>query len=167
MDLRQTLLEEKRRRGFISLAGIERLITPENVAAQLALRDLRPGPSSVFTIASTARKLFAILVLLELEHHAPNLIRERISDRLFPIHDKADIPLFETESQRQAFFTEQWTIPPRFDRDKHLECPTATVLPFLEKERVNNGTFGILYRVKVADGHLHGYSSVPPTSQRP
>jgi len=159
MDLRQLLLEEKKRMGFISVARLVELVTAESVAARLAFRGFHNDSPAVSAIVSTARKLFAILVLLELEHQAPALIRSGKSDSMFPI-DETDIPPFETQHHLQAFFSEQWIIPPRFDRDKHLEFSGATVLPFLEKERANNGTFGVLYKVRLADGHLDGYSSV-------
>jgi len=159
MDLRPRLLNEKKKLRFISIAALTRLITESSVAAHLAFRGIQHQRSGVSAIVSTAPKLFAILIILKLEHHILDFVRGGKTDDMFPISE-ADIPAFETEKHRQEFFLEQWTIPPRFDRKRHLEFPRNAKPPFLEKERSNNGTFGIIYKVKVADGHLPGYSAV-------
>lgn len=101
-----------------------------------------------------ARKLVAVLVLGRLERHVLDLIvSRRTTDEVFPIEDWQVIPPLDTDERGQVR-REQWSVPPVLGREEHIQFPRGAVLPFLSKESVSHGSFGIVYKVKIADGHL-------------
>ena len=159
MALRQSLLQEKQQHRFISFAALAKLINETSVGDSLLSRNIQLISPIVSTIVSKAPKLFAILVLLELEHRIPDLINKGTTDDVFPIR-QVNFPGFEDDKNLQDVCREQWIVPPKLDDAAHLELPRDARLPFTEKDFSNNGTFGIIYKVKVADGHLSANSSV-------
>jgi hypothetical protein len=155
MSLRQRLIEEKEKKGFISIPKLEELVTLSSV--QQFLSTLPPAPPELLQkIVPGSRKLFAVLVLAELEKSILDIIIVRgIADDVFPAYDSDAIPLGSSD-ERRRFLKEQWAIPPILGRERHLEFPSGTILPFLQKKFVDHGTFGVVYKVRVAEGHLHG-----------
>jgi hypothetical protein len=155
MSLRQGLIEEKEKKGFISITKLEELVTLSSVQQSLSTPPV--PPELLQKIVSGSRKLFAVLVLAELEKSILDIIIVRgITDDVFPAYGSDAIPPLESSEERRRFLKEQWAIPPILGGKRHLEFPSGTVLPFLQKKYVDHGTFGVVYKLRVAEGHLHG-----------
>lgn len=155
MSLRQKLVEEKEKRKFISVAKLEELVTLSSIQEFLPTS---PVPQEELRkIVPSARKLIAVLVLAELEHYILDfIIDRRITDNVFSAGDSNAIIFLESSEERRRFLKEQWTVPPVLGGEKHLGFPLGTVLPFLQTKYVDHGTFGIVYKVRIAEGHLQG-----------
>lgn len=161
MHLRRQLLDQKEKERFISVSALRQLVVESSVRECLRIRGIVLESHALSTIVSKASKLFSILVLMGCEYHIEDWIAEDISDDIFPIVDQNQVPShFEVDEDRRTFFRYQWAFPPVFNAQDHMNFPRDTVLPFLEREHVNNGTFGLIYRVRVADGHLAGVEEV-------
>ena len=156
MSLRERLSEEKEKAGFISVKVLEHLITPTSVQQLLGLSPEPTGGDFERALAKSlprARKLLAVLVLAELESYIPLIITQGITDDIFPIESLQTIPPLDSKEEAMLF-KEQWSIPPVLQSEKHLQLPEGALLPFLQKKLVDSGSFGIVYRVKLAKGHL-------------
>jgi len=157
MSLQERLVERKRL-GFISVKVLEELITPSSVQQLLSQDASVPvhqvDQDYVVKALPRARKLIAVLVLTGLEQHILEIISERrMTDDIFPIDNWWTFPSLAAEDAK-CVYSEQWTIPPVLKRGKHLQFPEGVILPFLSKRCVSYGSFGIVYRVEIADGHL-------------
>lgn len=165
MDLRQSLKEELNGnrnydgREFIPAQTLTKLVTQQTVHDTLG----RIGEDLIDRIASEAPRIFAILLLIERGYHILSFLDGRLCDEKLPI-DEVNVPHFETEDDRLNFFRIQFCFPPIFEKHRHLELPEEIVLPFVEFSYVANGSFGMVYKVKVAEGHLLGSADVklPP-----
>lgn len=169
MSLRQELLREKRVREFISISKLEELVTVSSVKEYLSSYFGEPTtpipPDLPQRIVPRARKLFAVLVLSELEGSISEFVIEHgVTDHVFPVSDSDAIPPLGSREERRKFLKEQWTIPPILKEGEHLELPLGTILPFLEMKYIEHGSFGAVYKVRVAEGHLEraslGYTAV-------
>jgi len=159
MDLRRCLQGHLHECRFIPLTAITSLITPERVRETLISRGLSIETYPIDHIVSVAPRVFAILVLAEGVHHIKDFIDKGLSDDSLPM-DEAVIPDFETKDGKLHFIRIQRKFPPLFEKPKHLELPDDTVLPFLEQTYVDNGSFGMVYKIKVAEGYLPESTSV-------
>ena len=161
MSLRDKLLQQKEEIGFISVKALEELITPAHVQQFSSGRPHEPpGPDFQSLLAKSlprARKLVAVLILAELDHYIPIFIAQGATDDIFRTQDMRGLPFMESE-ERARLAKEQTAVPPILREKEHLLLPQGTVLPFLQKKRVNHGSFGIVYRVTIARGHLDAYS---------
>lgn len=158
MPLQELLLTQRDKEGFISVSALKKLVTEESV--KQCLRSHSHSADVISTIVSTAPKLFSILVLLECETTIFGLIADHISDSIFPIHKDIDVPTPVPLESRQAFFEYQYDYPPVFETRFHMDIFQNTKLPFMDRSYLNNGTFGMIYKLRVADGHLAGIESV-------
>jgi len=160
MSLRETLLDQKHKFGFISVKALEELITPSSI--QKILRDglaqhigetiNRP----LMALIPRARKCIALLIIAKFECQIRDVIDREITDAIFPLQDTqitAIFPMLDSEG-RSKLLEEQWTIPPVLRQNEHLEFPEGAPLPFLRKQRDKHGSFGLVFKVKIADGHL-------------
>lgn len=160
MSLRQQLNTQLNKEGFISVSTLKQLITETSVEKRLRIRALPAQTQVISAIVSKASKLFSILVLIECDYHIAGLIADGITDNIFPIAEEDKVTYFEVDQSRQDFFKLQRQFPPVFETETHMDWPENTKLPFLEKTWMNSGAFGLIYRVRVADGHLTGHQSV-------
>jgi hypothetical protein len=164
MSLRQSLLEEKEKKGFISIRRLEKLVTLDSVREYLSnTLHKYPEPNLQLLcqkIIPKARKLLAVLVLAKLESSIIDFTDVRgITDSIFPVHDSViPLPLENTEDIH-SFLEEQWTVPPILMEDKHMEFPKGAKLPILKQGFIGHGSSGIVYKVRVVEGHLHGTRS--------
>jgi hypothetical protein len=159
MALRDLLVETKTKYGFISICKIRDLITQTTVEHHLELKNIEHSNSLKSTIIARSRKLIGILILLDLEIHIEDILGMGICDEIFPVK-QGNIFFLENDDDKYRFYLEQWAVPLAFSPEHHMNLPREAILPFLSKTRVNHGTFGIVYKVRVADGHLvdHGVS---------
>jgi hypothetical protein len=160
MSLQQKLLEEKGKRGYIFITKLEELVTLSSVGQFLSCYFDKSGtpvpPDLHEKIVPSSRKLFAVLVLAGLEKWILDFfVVRRITDKIFPASDSDVMPSPGTAEERHRFLKEQWTIPPILSAERHLNFPLGTILPFLGKKFADHGSFGRLYKVRVAEGHLH------------
>ena len=156
MSLKESLAQIKGRYGFIPISNLRELVTHIAVQNHLELQGVKISKTLKPTTVVRSRKLFAILILLALERHIENLLDNGITDDIFPAHE-SDLSILEDDEDRHRFLVEQWTIPLPFHPEQNMNIPRNAILPFLSKERINYGTFGIVYKVRVADGHLVNY----------
>lgn len=156
MDLRILLAQNKAKYGFISASKLREMITPASIQKHLEKKAITLSIPLDPKAVARSRKLIAVLVLLDLEKHIEDAIVQGFGDEIFP--SKPDnISFLEDHEEKYQFCLEQWVIPPVFRPDQHIELPKEAILPFLDNTRINHGAFGIVYKVKVADGHLAGY----------
>lgn len=169
VPLREQLLTQKEREKFISISALEQLITPDSVEQCLRVCSDLDGqpvdPAIVPDIVSKAPKLFSILVLLQCEYLVTKLIAEGVFDSIFPILYEDDVskrlpPELLPSRFRGPLFRQQRDFPLAFKARDHMEIPQNYTVPFLKKNIVNNGTFGVIYDVEVAEGHLLGNENV-------
>ena len=160
MSLREKLLEQKEKQpGFISVRDLQDLVTADSVARLLSCDDPKiPSPADQAALEEAlprARKLTAVLILARLEAYIRDIVVKRgiTDEKVFPIgHWPAILPLSAEEMERIG--REEWAVPLVLKSKHHIKLPRGAVLPYLRKERVNHGAFGIVYKVKIADGHL-------------
>lgn len=117
-------------------------------------------------IVSVAPRVFAILVLARLAHHTKYFVDEGLGDESLPM-DEAAMPDFKTTDGKLNFIRIQQKLPPVFEKSKHLELPDGTILPFLDQSYSDNGSFGMIYKVTVAEGCLPGSGSVRAITPKP
>lgn len=168
MDLRKRLEDELRRNSnynghaYFPAGSLAALITRQNIYK--ALGDI--DEELVGRILCDASRVFAILVLIERKYHIFDFLDRRLCDDLLPI-GKFDLPDFGAEDDRDKFYRLQFHFPPIFERHRHLELLEQMVLPFLRYSIIDNGSFGYVYKVKVAQGHLPGSQNVWSLILRP
>jgi hypothetical protein len=156
MSLKESLAQSKGRYGFIPISKLRELVTYITVQSHLELQGVKISKALKPNTVVRSRRLFAILILLALECHIENVLDNGITDDIFPAQE-SDLSILEDDEDRHRFLVEQWTIPLPFHPEQNMNLPRDAILPFLSKEKINYGTFGIVYRVRVADGHLINY----------
>ena len=138
---------------FISVARLEELINQRAVSGILG-EETSPEVSE--SIVSSSRKLFAILVLLDSEREILRFHEKNADDNEFPLSDDEEL-CCETAAHTRLhseIMHKQWVVPPVFRKSQHLELPASYIPPFLEIDEIDGGSFGIVYKVTVAKGHL-------------
>lgn len=161
-QLREQLLQEISLHGFVSWSALSILVNKQSVSSCLHTRGITVPATIVQEIVTTSSKLFALLVLVEREHDILECLDKKIDDDVFPI--SSDHPLsLKLNGNATSVLEVQWKVPPRFEKCRHLDLPVGFIPPFLEMRETNRGSFGYIYKVRVGDGHLPGYSSVGRT----
>ena len=160
MELKQALEDELKLYKFIPLETLDRLITQESVASYLDENPLDRDATYLQQITSIAPKLFAILVLLGRENSIKDYLSKGFCDKNFPILDKSDIPDIGRTEDKQELYKKQWQIPIVLQQSQHLDLPLEFIPPFLEQRYVHHGSFGAVYKVRVANGQLPQCNSV-------
>lgn len=137
------------------------------------LRSLKPPPvlANGFEISlekwlPEARKFAAVMILSDLAGHIPPCVGEHLLDaEVFRIRDmdpEMDLrkvtTLNDTEKERLPKGSKRWAVSPILDGTKHVELPPGTILPFTAKERIGGGSWGTVYKVKIAKGHFKSHS---------
>jgi len=156
MDLRHKLLGVKERYGFISISEIRKLVTEEAVRSHLKsnYKEGSTWPKSQFSLSL---KLITILILIGEEACLEQFLKQNISDDIFPVAE-IKVPVFQDTNKKHRFFVEQDTVPPIFRPYEQLYLSRTTTLPFISsKERIGSGSFGIVKRVTVANGHIENF----------
>ena len=154
MDLKQALEDELRLYHFIQLGALRHLITPKSVQAYLKNSGLDLRTVDLQEIVSKALKLFAVLVLLERADTITKYLSNGFSDKDFPILKESDIPNITCVEDKRALLKKQWQVPIVLQRSRNLDLPAEFIRPFLQSECRDHGSFAIVYKVLVANGHL-------------
>ena len=166
MEVKHELEQDLESCGFIQLSTLDRSITEESVRAYSDSNRLKLRTAQLQDIATKAPRLFAILVLLDRGGAITECLQKRFFDEEFfdktgKAFGKADIPDI-VGVDKQALYDRQWQIPIVLPRSPHLNLPNEFIPPFLpSKERQpRHGSFGFVYKEKVASGHIENYESV-------
>lgn len=161
MDLKQELEQEVKTNKFIQKSALRRLITKESVRTFFHNKDLDLGTVDLQDITSRAPKLFAILVLLGQGEAIKDCLQKGFRDKKFPILKKAHIPNIGRVNE-QGLYERQWEIPDALPRSGDITFPAEFIRPFLGEldTRPQHGSFGYVYKVRVASGYLEEHESV-------
>lgn len=160
MSLHEDLIEERRLHKFISIGALRRLVTESAVRKCLSSVNNQLEPVLISRIVAQCPKLFAILVLLGLERFITEPCLQEHSDSIFPVALN-NVPPIGNVDDRKKFLRTQWDIPLKFDAERHSEFPSETILPFFKQGiKSITGAYGKVKMVKVAEGHLDGWSQV-------
>lgn len=161
MNLRTSLIQERAEHNqLISIGALQRLVTESSVQECLSSAKIPFGSDLVSHIVSCCPKIFAILVLLEMEEHIIKLFNQRLTDSIFPVASK-DVPPFRNEKNRVDFYDTQWCIPPRIDAKSHPKLHRNEKLPYTRKEGdQRNGACGLVDKVTILEGHLAEWPEV-------
>jgi len=156
MDLRHELLGVKEKYGFIPISEIRKLVTKEAVRSHLK-SNYEEGSTWPESQISLSLKLITILILIGEETCLEQFLKQNISDEIFPVAE-SKVPVFQDTNKKHRFFVEQDIVPPIFRPSEQLCLPRTTTLPFISsQERIGSGSFGIVKRVKIANGHIENF----------
>ena len=166
--LREThvLIENYKREQFFCGAEVDKLMTRKAISDWKETHPLhRPSDIGVNKddlvdrIAGDHRhrQLFAILVAAELECFAFAVLSEDQSGKVFPNIKYKSF----SRSEQQRLDKSLQKLSPVFSESEHKDLAPVTVLPFIQRtDTGHRGSFGRIYRVEVADGHLESYKKV-------
>lgn len=160
MLLREELDQELLRYNFISLSALHKLVHAASIQSCLFESGVTVQPNVLEEITSRSPKLFALLTLQGREYSIEDYHLTGFHDDNFPLLKEEDVPHVGSRDERLSIYRAQWKIPIVLEKSRHLDLPPEFVPPFLEERTVGHGAFGFVSRVRVADGHLPGYSSV-------
>lgn len=152
MDLKEELIQKREQDGFISIGFIKRLITLKRAQAHFKARQIETSEALTSTALSNRGRITTILILLDLESYFEKFVQMDLSDAIFPVTE-SDIRLFTDDDDRNDFITHQWVIPLPFYTEKHVDLPSMAILPFTSKKRISHGSFGMVYKVCLAEGY--------------
>ncbi|KAL9596846.1 MAG: hypothetical protein Q9219_005516 [cf. Caloplaca sp. 3 TL-2023] len=161
---RPYLIENYKKQEFFCKAAIYTLMDRATVSAWAKKHPLHRGSDDnaddenlVDRIVSSHRLLFAFLVAAELESFTFAILKEYHNDTSPPKINEKALNLSSEEQQRLRKSLQKFS--PVFKKSEHEHLSFDTVLPFTHREETDKkGTFGKIYRVKVADGHLENSS---------
>ena len=161
---RPALIENYKKQRFFCKAAVDNLLTRETISTWIKTHPLHRESSTeahkevtIDGIINNARLLFAILVATELESFTSTLLAKGQSDKSLPSIDYECLNMSSEERQRLMESCKKFS--PILRRNTHVTFSLETVLPFTQREPTDKrGTFGLIYRVEVADGHLEGYN---------
>ena len=168
LDRDPVLIKNYDKEKFFCKAAVDELMTPEAISAwkktDALHRDSDIGVDEDDLVDRIARdhrhrQLFAILVATKLERFTFAVLNADQSGEVFPNIKYEDLDL--DPSQRQRLNESLRKLSPVFSEGEHKNLSSETVLPFTERENTDlKGSFGKIYRVKIADGHLEKYTQV-------
>ena len=150
---------------FLCLGIIKGIITREMIEARTKTHSLRRSPDSSFKDSQLTDKildsplLFAVLVLAELEFLTEELLFHHINVERLVEMDHNGLSLKADEEERLQKYCK--LVAPVFRADRHKIIHLGGVLPFKEyKATPMAGSFGAIYEIEVADGHLENFDAV-------
>ena len=166
MDLKRQL-EKAETQGFIPLKGLQRLINAKSVRDYFSSKNVKISREGSEEISLKAPRLFAINVLLDRGWVVQEYLSKHCDDKDLPFFQSSDIPEIGSTEYRSRLYRKQWVIPTILQPTEHRNFPTGFIPPitYEDKQMKNRGgKFGQVHKVKVADGHLAGHSTVRTTS---
>ncbi|KAM0541576.1 hypothetical protein ACHAPJ_013178 [Fusarium lateritium] len=154
--------------GFVSINALNVLFSEHDLPQVLSAKQRKV----IKTLGSQDQKWVAILLLAKLDAHIPHFLNwahtNRSTERI--LSDDITLEFFTTlfnklgvEGKELEKFEEwRWAIPPILRKDPHLKLEAKTKLPWLKKEKADNGSYGFVSKVQVAQGHLESEWSKTP-----
>ena len=168
MDLKERL-EKAKTPGFIPLKALHRLIDAKSVRDYLSSKNVKISQAGSEEISSKAPRLFAIHVLLDRGWVVQEYLSKGFGDKDLPFFKISDIPEIGIAAYRSNLYRKQWDIPTVLQPVEHRNFPTGFIPPITNEDKQlkdRGGMFGHVYKVRVADGHLAGHSTVRTTPLR-
>lgn len=153
---------------FVTMETIEQTFTPELIQEMITTyghpSHTNLDQSKVDCLSlDDSRVLFAILLLARLEqYYKPLLLGGLKDDVLFDEDsfkaccDLADVSDIENDTLRAS----RNRVGALLYQGKRQVLSKGVVLPYVERDKKGNGSFGVIYRVEVAPGHLRGSNEV-------
>ena len=154
------------RRDVVPLESLQKLLTDHSVGSHLESRGVPVSAEIRGKIVDKGLRLFAILILLKCEE-AVNSIFQHLDDDVLPL-EKTDIGNMIPEAarivDRQEFLNHQhYFFPVLTCEYPPQQYPRSSKLPFTQKSKeLMHGSYGEVFKVKIATGHLKGH---PPVGQ--
>jgi serine/threonine protein kinase len=160
---------------FLPLSDLNDKITRDSIKAQLSygIRLFHRGlPDNVFL---HAKKVFAILVLIEEPCAIKDLIQEGLTDEDLPLSRKGDsdynvlvsacgkifksFASWDKESRVRDFLDKQWLVqaPVLDTTGKHIVLDPKCALPFQESVAKARGGFGVVHQGTLHPAHQQGF----------
>ncbi|KAL8724979.1 MAG: hypothetical protein Q9181_006583, partial [Wetmoreana brouardii] len=160
----KTMLATYKGQEFISFKTVKRLLTTEQILENV-LRDQQDGPALVerlgqdISAIENSRMLFAVLLLAHLEQYYPRLLSNDIRDEALFDEDfcqVAQLPDIHKDSLR----ANRNRFGAVLHQGRRPVISKDVVLPFLERNQENYGSYGTIYKVEPASGHLRASDEV-------
>lgn len=157
---------EQSAEGFVSITALRKIITETSVQEYLKSRIETDSVANEHAPFPTAReivhkmpKLLAVLLYCNFDEYLRPFLGQDQSDAMFPA--SLDSELFSKNEHWEKFHLNQWKIAPLMNTSVHLDPPLGIDLSDLFRgQRMGRGTFGVVYSVKVAEGHMEGISEL-------
>lgn len=159
MTLYQDLTREcAANNNFLPLASINSHITEARVTDYLDSHAVSVDAALIQRILDQSRRLFAVLVLLRRKQDVPRILAD-VNDSMIPFPNLKAVPhVIGNSNQRAEFFEIQDTCPPPLTC--HFPPQIIRRPPFKERVYSTSGGFSVVFKVKVAEGHIEKYDSV-------
>ncbi|KAL8825230.1 MAG: hypothetical protein Q9191_004543 [Dirinaria sp. TL-2023a] len=165
-------IENHQGQKFLCTAEVERLLSYNTICAWMETHRLHRRSDigahdhdTIGRILDNCRLLFAILVAAELECLTFALVSSGQSDDSLPHIDYSCLDLHYDERRRLDAQCHKFA--PILRKGTHLHISEETVLPFTRRESIDKrGSFGQIFRVEIAEGHLEGYDKVRHSALR-
>lgn len=150
---------------FFCKAAVDKLLDRPTVSTWIKTHPLHRKTDNkvsdedlIDRIVSKHRLLFAVLVAAELESFTFAILTQDQSDKLFPPEINYERLNLSFE-ERQRLESSLQKVSLVLSKNEHKRISMETVLPLTKREKTDlKGSFGQIYKVEFADGHLEGYS---------
>ena len=162
-DLAHLLKREIDTVSFISAQRIKELITLETVSSMSSGLDRE----MISAIVNRAPRLFAALVLIDKPEYIQKLLNLKQDDELFdnfkptgPIRTKQgliDLSKIGLGDFQKDLYDIHGKFPFPFQHDGVPGYDPSYTFPYKSTERIASGSFGSVFKVVVAGGHLKGH----------
>lgn len=161
MDLKHEL-ERAKEKGFIPLEAVHRIINAKTLEAYFRDNGIPLRPLESHEILSKAPRLFAIHVLLDRGCDVQKYLSRGYGDRNLAFLEMPDDPELGSFRDKKSLYDRQWQVPAPLIPEEHKTFPVGYIAPLIyaDTQPIDNGSFGYVYEVRVADGHLPGYTPV-------
>ncbi|KAI1163474.1 kinase-like domain-containing protein [Nemania serpens] len=159
---------------FLPLNSLDELITTDSVEAQLSLSDRLPWSRLPGEVVQHAKKVFAILVLIDKPRAIKKLLREGLTDEHLPLFPKGDgsdnilvsargkifqsFATWHNSAKVAVFLEKQWVVQaPVLDAtDSDITLNPKCVLPFYNIVELGEGQSSRVYKGELHPAHQKG-----------
>lgn len=164
--LEDTYEDTYKNERFISLETVQRVFASKEIdgeTTKCTYRSLADQLQLESPLRNDSLVLLAVVLLARLdEHYVPLVLKGLKDDLLFDevsfrgrcqLASVPDVEVDRLRSSRNKFGA-------ILCRGKRQIIPKAVILPYLTRVKIDNGSFGVIYQVKVAPSHLRGSNEV-------
>ena len=171
LELEYSVTRNYQEKSFVSLAAAQRVLTRDRISEWIVQHPLyvetEDSPKSfelIDEIRASSCLLFVALILANLEYLTSRLLAHGFTDALY-FNEESFVSTCKaaklTDTQTKKLATCRNRLGVVLDENIHHDIPIDWVLPYLKRENVNRaGSYGVIYQVTVAPGHLKGYDKV-------
>ncbi|KAH8653026.1 kinase-like domain-containing protein [Ilyonectria robusta] len=164
---------------FLPLSCLNEKLTKRNICSQLPLYTRLFHPRLADRIARDAKRLFAILVLIEKPHAMHSMIQDGLTDEHLSLSleedikpksvliskkdgkDSKEFKCFASQVQARDFYERQWMVQAPFFNipGGHFEMDTHCALPLTQCYEAASGPFAVVYKGAVHPAHHQGFGA--------